>query len=171
MGSNVQVYTGEGKGKTTAAVGLAVRAAGQGLRVVFVQFLKNCESGELRILEGIENIECIYIASCEGFFYQLDSGQKAQLRKNVKHELASLRGCLNTVDLLILDEAMAALSCGILTMDELLQIIDNRGNTEIVLTGRDVPGQIIERAHLVTQMQSIKHYFKQGQCARKGIEY
>lgn len=171
MGSCVQVYTGDGKGKTTAAVGLAVRAAGQGLQVKFVQFLKGCEGGELRILAGIRNIECASFAGCKTFFHLLTEDQKIELLDNAKRDIDRIQGWLGAADLLILDEAMAAMACGILSMEQMLQIIDNRGSTEIVLTGRDAPEQIIARAHLVTQMQPLKHYYEQGLCARKGIEY
>lgn len=171
MKSCVHVYTGDGKGKTTAAVGLAVRAAGQGLTVKFVQFLKGRDSGELLILRKINEIEVLRVSDFLPFFHQLDDKQKAKMREDTVIALTRIKTWLGSADMLILDEAMAALSCGLLKQDEVTDIIDNRGKTEIVLTGRNAPKQIINRAHLVTYMRSVKHYFCKGFCARKGIEY
>lgn len=169
--SCVQIYTGEGKGKTTAAVGLAVRAAGQGLSVKFVQFLKGRETGELSILSGLPNVECLRAASSSQFFHQLSDDEKAALREDAQRALTIVEGWLSSADLLILDEAMAALSCGIVTLDEVMGIIDKRGSTELVLTGRNVPKQIVQRADLVTEMRAVKHCYDAGLRARRGIEY
>lgn len=171
MESCVQVYTGDGKGKTTAAAGLAVRAAGRGLTVKFVQFLKGEESGELKILKKIDGIEALRVPCPAKFFNQLDDNEKAVMRTDAVVALARVKNWLNSADMLIMDEAMPALTCGLLNINEVTDIIDNRGKTEIVLTGRGAPKQIIKRAHLVTLMRSIKHYYVNGLRARKGIEY
>lgn len=169
--SCVQVYTGEGKGKTTAAVGLAVRAAGQGMDVKFVQFLKGRDTGELSILGSIPNIECLRAASCSKFFHQLSDAQAKALRVDAQRALTTVEAWLDKADLLIMDEAMAALSCGLLKLDEVLHIIQQRGSTEIVFTGRNVPDAIVQRADLVTEMRAVKHYYDTGLGARRGIEY
>lgn len=171
MQSCVQVYTGDGKGKTTAAVGLAVRAAGHGLSVKFVQFLKCKESGEIGILKNINGIEILRSVAIPKFFNQLSDNEKSNMRADAKAALVKIKSWLNSADVLIIDEAMAALSLGLLELHKLIDIIENRGKTEIVLTGRDAPEQIIKRAQLVTDMRSIKHYFESGRRAKKGIEY
>ena len=169
--SCVQVYTGNGKGKTTAAMGLAIRAAGQGLNVKIVQFLKGRDTGELHIISRIDNIELLRASDSKAFFYMLSDEEKAAMRVRVCDVLKIVDTWLDKADLLIMDEAMAALSCGILTLPELLHIIDRRGRTEVVLTGRDAPEEIINRADLVTEMCEVKHYMDNGVAARKGIEY
>lgn len=169
--SYVQVYTGNGKGKTTAAMGLAMRAAGRGLSVKIAQFLKGRDSGEMFVIGGIENIELLRVSDCKKFFHQLSDEEKANMRSNVCDALRVIEGWLGTADIVILDEAMAAIACGIVRLDEVLRIIDSRRGTEIVLTGRDVPDEILDRAHLVTEMLPVKHYMDSGVAARKGIEY
>jgi len=169
--SCVQVYTGDGKGKTSAAVGLAVRAAGRGFCVKFVQFLKGRDTGELHVLKDLRNIDFIRAAGCEKFFHQLSGEEKEQLRTDAGLMLERIKGWLDTADMLVLDEAMAAIHCGILKLDEVLWIMAHRGGTEVVLTGRGAPEKIIEQADLVTEMRPIKHYYDAGLKARAGIEY
>lgn len=169
--SCVQVYTGDGKGKTTAAVGLAARAAGQGRQVKFVQFLKGRDTGELRALEKIGNIECVRAAGCIKFSHQLSAAELAKMRADAQRVLTRVEGWLGRADVLILDEVMAAIGCGVVGLGEVLRIIGMRGGTELVLTGRDAPEEILERAQLVTRMCAEKHYFDEGLRARKGIEY
>lgn len=169
--SCVQIYTGDGKGKTTAAMGLAVRAAGRGLCVKIVQFLKGRDTGELHILDAVENIEMLRASTCSKFFPTLSEAEKQGMRASARQVLEKVEAWLDSADLLILDEALGALACGILTLPEVLHIIDNRGGTEVVLTGRDAPEPIVARAHLITEMRAVKHYFDSGMAARKGIEY
>lgn len=169
--SFVQVYTGGGKGKTTAAAGLAVRAAGRGLRVKFVQFLKGRESGEIKVLSDIANIEVMRVAACVKFFHELSDGEKRTLRQSVVCALPSIMGWLGDADVVVLDEALGALECGILEKPELLSIMNLRRGTEIVITGRNASAEIIESASLVTEMREIKHYFCEGEPAREGIEF
>lgn len=169
--SFVQVYTGNGKGKTTAAVGLAARAAGQGLSVKFVQFLKGRETGEIASLEKIGNVEILRVSRTKKFFGDLSESEKADMRGEVEAALTVIERWLGKADVLILDEALGALHCGILSAEELMHIIDSRGGTEVVITGRDAPEQIVKAAHLVTEMKEIKHYYNEGTAARRGIEY
>ncbi len=169
--SYVQVYTGGGKGKTTAAVGLAARAAGQGLFVKFVQFLKGRETGEIAALKTMGNIEILRVSKSKKFFGELSEREKVEMRGEVERALSAIERWLNNADVLVLDEALGALRCGILKKEELIRVIETRGGTEVVLTGRDAPEEIIERAHLVTEMKEIKHYFNEGAPARRGIEY
>lgn len=171
MKSFLQVYTGNGKGKTTAAIGLAVRAAGQGLSVKIAQFLKGRETGEIYTLSKIENIEFMRVSECNKFFNQLTEQEKLNMREEVCSFLPVAERWLKKADVIVLDEALGALQCGILKTDELIHIIDSRGGAEIVITGRDAPEEVIKRAGLVTEMREIKHYYNEGTGARKGIEY
>ncbi|MDD5017328.1 MAG: cob(I)yrinic acid a,c-diamide adenosyltransferase [Eubacteriales bacterium] len=169
--SYVQVYTGNGKGKTTAAIGLAMRAAGRGLAVKIVQFLKGRDTGEMFMIEKIDNIELKRVSDCKKFFRDLSDQERSAMRQHVADILPVIESWLGSADLVILDESMAAVSVGILKLDELMHIINNRGGTEIVLTGRDAPAEIIGIADLVTEMRDVKHYLQDGVMARKGIEY
>lgn len=169
--SFVQVYTGNGKGKTTAAAGLALRAAGRGLCVKFVQFLKGRESGEITALSSIGNVEVFRVADCKRFFRELSDDEKQEMRESVLRALPVITGWLGVADVLVLDEALGALQCGILKTGELLGIMEARGGTEIVITGRNAPEEIIDKASLVTEMREIKHYYKKGAAARAGIEF
>ncbi len=168
--SCVQVYTGNGKGKTTAAMGLAVRAAGQGLTVKIVQFMKGRDTGELTSL-GKLGIELVRASESTKFFHMMNEQEKAALRENACDVLCLIDTWLDHVDMLILDEALGALTCGVLKLDELLHIMDSRGGTEVVLTGRNASDEIVRKADLVTEMREIKHYMQSGVGARKGIEY
>lgn len=167
----VHVYTGNGKGKTTAALGLAMRAAGRGLSVKIVQFLKGRDSGEQFVIDKIENIELVHVSACKKFFNAMDVGEREQMRNDVCDILSVVSEWLDTVDLVILDEALGAISCGILTVEEVCGIIDRRQCSEIVLTGRNAPPEIMQRADLVTEMKDVKHYMDAGVGARCGIEY
>ena len=168
--SYVHIYTGNGKGKTTAAAGLAARAAGRGLNVKFVQFMKGRESGETISLQRL-GVEFLRVSESKKFFRDMTEGEKAQAREDVRSALCVMEGWLGKADLIVLDEAMAAISCGILMVDETLDLIAQRGSTELVLTGRDAPEALVAAAHLVTEMKEIKHYYSEGQTGRKGIEY
>jgi cob(I)alamin adenosyltransferase len=169
--SYVQVYTGNGKGKTTAAVGLAARAAGQGLCVKFVQFLKGRKTGETAALQKIGNVEIFRVSETEKFFGELSEREKEDMRGEAERALKVIERWLDKADVLVLDEALGALHCGILKTRELMLIIERRGGTEVVITGRDAPMEIIERAHLVTEMREIKHYYNEGTPARRGVEF
>lgn len=168
--SCVQVYTGNGKGKTTAAMGLAVRAAGQGLTVKIVQFMKGRDTGELYSL-GKLGIELVRASESTKFFHMMSDEEKAALRASACDVLRLVDTWLNQVDLLILDEALGALTSGVLRLDEMLHIMDSRGSTEIVLTGRNAPEEITREADLVTEMREVKHYMQSGVGARRGVEY
>lgn len=170
----VQVYTGEGKGKTTAAFGLAMRAAGRGFRVVILQFLKGEETGELLFIEkNAPGIEVRRFNSQRKFSWTMNERELALLRSQTRegfdHAARLLResGC----DLLILDEVMAALNAGFITEAELLDLVARRpAGVELVLTGRNAPQALIRAADLVTEMRAVKHPFEKGIAARTGIE-
>ena len=170
----VQVYTGDGKGKTTAALGLGLRAAGRGLKVVMFQFLKGAPSGELEstpLLEG--RFRIIRLAETKKFFGSMDDAEKTELKIRLKIELKQVEEVLagSVCDILILDEIMAAYHGGLISLEEILSLIDRKPSTmELILTGRSAPEAIIARADLATEMRCIKHYMDDGVPARIGIE-
>jgi len=169
----IHVYTGNGKGKTTAALGLAFRAVGSGLKVLIVQFLKGEDNytGELEsALKLAPDLE-IRTRGGAGFVDPADPepGAGEMVREaldEARREIQSGRW-----DLVILDEINVAVHFGLIDVQEVLELLDSKPDgVEIVLTGRYAPLELIERADLVTEMREIKHYFKAGVPARKGIE-
>ena len=171
----VQVYTGNGKGKTTAAVGQAVRSVGNGLKVYMLQFLKTDPTGELEIAKLIgDKFQIFRFESKKGFFWTLNDEQKAVLKNevNTAYNFAMEVIKNNSCDVFILDEIMGVLSNKLLTEQQVIELIDNKPiNMELILTGRNVPDSIKDRADLVTEMKEIKHYMEKGIYSRKGIEY
>ncbi|MDI6801500.1 MAG: cob(I)yrinic acid a,c-diamide adenosyltransferase [Thermodesulfovibrionales bacterium] len=167
----VQVYTGNSKGKTTAALGLALRAAGAGLKVFFAQFIKKRLCSEHKALARFSDLITIrqfgtgFIRGGAPSQDALSAAQKGL--KAVKKAVMS-----GNYDVVILDEINIAIHSRLINPDEVIEIINNKPlKTEIVLTGRYADENIIERADLVTEMKEIKHYYKKGVKARKGIEH
>jgi cob(I)alamin adenosyltransferase len=168
----VQVYTGPGKGKTTAATGLIVRALGQGFKVLLVRFLKasSDRSGELIFLQDAKNLEIISseIGILNG------KAEEEAIRKSVEEtfSLARKKILQNIPDLVVLDEVNNVLAKDYLPLQDVLDLIDTKPEgVELVLTGRNAPDEIIEKADLVTRMEKVKHVFDRGISARRGIEY
>jgi cob(I)alamin adenosyltransferase len=168
----VQVYTGNGKGKTSAAFGLALRALGRGLKVYVIQFIKGgFDYGELYMVEKLPNIKLK--AFGRGRFIT----EKPPEKKDVKLAEEALTLAEEIVkndeyDIVILDEINVALNLRLVTLERVLKLIKNKPkHVELVLTGRYAPPEIIEIANLVTEMREIKHPFNKGYQARKGIEY
>ena len=165
----VQVYTGDGKGKTTAALGLALRAAGAGLRVFIAQFVKGMEYSELRALERFPEVEVRrYGRDC--FIYHEPEPEDIEAAQaglaEAREELLSGRW-----DVVILDEANIATYFELFSVEELLALIAEKpAGVELVITGRRADPRVIEVADLVTEMREIKHYYQQGVPCRKGIE-
>jgi cob(I)alamin adenosyltransferase len=171
----VQIYTGNGKGKTTAAVGLAVRAAGNEYNVFMVQFLKGGKTGELESAKKMSPFFNIFrFEKKRGFFWTLNVEEKNELKEEVQKGYEFCMEALKEgkCDILIMDEVMGALNNQLISEEQLLELIDNKpDNIELVLTGRDVPKAIIDKANLVTEMKDIKHYFNEGVPSREGIEF
>jgi cob(I)alamin adenosyltransferase len=167
----LQVYTGPGKGKTTAAVGLAVRAVSAELKVAFIQFLKPSESGEVNSLRKL-GVKVSYFGAEGWFSKDADpTPHREAALKGWREALRYLRGEEQT-DLLILDEINVVLSAGLLDTGKVMDAILNRPHgLEVVCTGRGAPVELMRAADLVTEMLEIKHYFKHGVGARRGIEY
>ncbi|MDW7729914.1 MAG: cob(I)yrinic acid a,c-diamide adenosyltransferase [Dethiobacteria bacterium] len=170
----VQVYTGDGKGKTTAALGLGLRAAGGGFKVIMFQFLKGAHSGELDSVSCLGgSFQIIRLAETRKFFGSMDESEKEELRKRLQTELEQVKAVISaeSCDILILDEIMAVLHGKLLTVEEVCSLIDARpAGMELILTGRAAPPDILARADLVTEMRCIKHYMDAGVNARQGIE-
>ena len=169
----VQIYTGDGKGKTTAALGLALRAAGRGLRTCIVQFMKGQVYGELdgvKMLGGLVSIEQL---GHPQFCKMTDPPDPANVLR-AKDALSRLQEHMSakTCHILIGDEAVTAVMFGLIREDDLLELITKRPyGMELILTGRNAGPRLIEAADLVTQMVDIKHYYNtRGIQARKGIE-
>lgn len=171
----VQVYTGEGKGKTTAAIGQGMRAYGNGLKVYMLQFLKGGKTGELKTVSELsDNFKIFRFEKPKDFTWNLNNEELEELRLEIrdgyKFILETIKN--NSCDVLIIDEIMAVLSNSFLTVEEVIYIIDNKPkNMELILTGRNVPKEIIEKSDLVTEMKCVKHYFEKGIPAREGIEF
>ncbi len=168
----IQVYTGNGKGKTTAALGLALRAAGRKFRVCMVQLMKGGGPyGEHLAAESLAPYLTIIPFGREGWVNRGNPDPEDRLIaiKALNYGAEALRG--GNYDMVILDEVNGAISFGLLTVEELLDVIHSKPeNVELVLTGRNADQRIIDIADLVTEMREIKHYYKDGVPARIGIE-
>ena len=169
----IQIYCGEGKGKTTAAIGQAVRSAGCGLSVVFVRFLKTDCSGELTSLERIPGIRLIPCERNFGFFWNMSDEQKKEAQQSYTAlfrkawDMAVKEG----YDVLVIDEFMSAYNHGLIEQKQALECLMKRPDClEVVLTGRNPGEELLKLADYVTEMKKIKHPFDQGIPARKGIE-
>lgn len=169
MKAMVHVYTGCGKGKTTAALGLALRAVGADKKVFIAQFVKGMDYSELKSISKIENIDLKQYG--HNYFIKGKSTEK-----DIKAARAGLKEIEKLLingeyDLIILDEANIAVHYQLFSVGELISCLEkSQENIEIVITGRYAAEELIEYADLVTEMKEIKHYFKKGIKARKGIE-
>lgn len=170
MKGYVQVYSGDGKGKTTASLGLTLRAVGAGLKVYIIQFLKKGDYSEIKALEkffGQVTIE------------QFGLGKFVKGKPSLDDVVAGKKGYDTVTDVLqkgehdvvIVEEGNVAVSCGLITEEMLLKLIDiKQEHVELIITGRNATDKLIEKADLVTEMREIKHYYKKGVQARIGIE-
>ncbi len=164
------IYTGNGKGKTSASVGQAIRALGQGFTVYFGQFMKRPQqAGEQQILTTLLNDR--FLACGAGFFRKEE--ERPAHREAALHLLQWANTHLASADMIILDETLYALGSGLLTQPEVTALLDaaEKAGTHVVLSGRGLPDWLRERADLVTEMMEIKHPYNLGEKAGKGIEY
>ncbi len=170
----IQVYTGGGKGKTTAALGLALRAVGAGLRVYFGQFLKarDCAEvvglgllGELVTLERFGSGRWVDRSDPQAYAEELELGIRG---------LNGIRAAIQSGDyqVVVLDEILGALHKGVVGLEDVVELLKNKpSGVELILTGRNVPEEIVALADLVSEINPVKHYYKSGVPARKGIEF
>jgi len=170
MKGYVQIYTGNGKGKTTAALGLSLRAAGAGLKVFIAQFLKQGDYSEIKALEKFKDQITVE---------QYGLGRFVQGKPSRKDVEAGLRGYKRLVeildrgehDLVVVEEGNVAVMCHLFSEQDLMDLIRKKpDHVELVITGRGATPAVMEMGDLVTEMREVKHYFSQGVTAREGIE-
>lgn len=172
MSGLIHIYCGDGKGKTTAAVGFAVRAAGAGRKVLFTQFYKNGSSSEIAVLESIENIETMLCKTTHPLFSRMNEVEKEQARLDYSALLERVLTASENKDLLVLDEIISA--CNHATVDEaiLIEFLKSKAeNLEVVLTGREPSDDLCQLSDYISEVRKIKHPFDKGVRARKGIEF
>lgn len=173
----IQIYCGDGKGKTTAAIGQAVRSAGAGLSVIFSRFLKTEDSGELVILREVPGITMVPCRKSFGFFFQMTEAEKqeaAQVYQEVLDRAVSLasEAAREGDTLLVMDEIIATYRYGLVDREKLTAFLrDKPENLEVVMTGRDPAQELVSLADYVSEIKKIKHPFDRGICARRGIEF
>jgi len=170
MKGYIQVYTGSGKGKTTAALGLSIRAAGAGLKVFIAQFIKMGEYSEIKALKRFKDLITVEQFGSGRFIKGKPSASDIEAaRKGVEKIKAAFTSGQHNV--IIMEEANVAAALGLLSVEDILKIMDEKPkDVELVITGRGADSRIIEKADLVTEMKEVKHYFQKGVKARIGIE-
>ena len=163
---------GDGKGKTTAAAGLALRAAGAGMRVLFLQFFKDGSSSEVGVLSKLENVTFRVPPVYHGRYKRMTAAEKRETADCYKAFLDEIIEKAGDYDLIVLDEAVSAYNYGLFSRERLLGFLESeREKREIVLTGRDPAPELEAAADYVTRMAKEKHPFDRGIAARKGIEF
>lgn len=170
MKGYIHIYTGNGKGKTTAALGLAIRAAGAGLQVLFAQFIKGRLYSELNALSRFSDQITVEQFGLPQFIHGKPSVPDIEAARcgleRVKSSMLSGR-----FDMIIIDEGNVAVTCGLISKQDILDLIAMKPeNLELIITGRGALPEIIDKADLVTEMKDIKHYYDKGVDARIGIE-
>ena len=169
----IQVYTGDGKGKTTAAFGLALRALGRGLAVIVVQFMKTEVTGELIAAKTFDQFTVIRVNTSPKFSWKMNSTELEQLASETQngYKKACSIAREGSCDILILDEINHAIHNGYISESDILHLFSIKPeNMELVFTGRNAPEWLIDRADLVTEMKCTKHPYTKGIGARTGIE-
>ena len=168
----IQIYTGNGKGKSTAAIGQAVRAAGYGLKTYIAQFMKEYPYNELNSLNFLNEWITIEQFGGDAFVYKKELPGENELAKAGRGLQTAMEKMLSReYDLIILDEALVAIYFKLFHVFEIVEFIKQKPeNVELILTGRYCPEELIELADLVTEMNEIKHYYQKGVISRKGIE-
>ena len=170
----IHIYCGDGKGKTTAAMGLCVRAAGCGYRVLVNQFMKDLHSGERRILETIPEVTLMPAPEKITFSFRMSGQEKEAAKKENADRLLAISEMVqsNQYDVLLLDEAVYAVSAGLLDEQQLLSFLKEKPESlEVILTGRNPGDELLALADYVSEIRKIKHPFTRGLKARRGIEY
>lgn len=168
------IYYGDGKGKTTAAIGLAVRAAGSKMKVLFVQFLKTEFSGERHIMSHTENVTLTFCPLELKFTFDMDDKEKAQAAKIFKgiFDNAVTTALTEKYDMVVLDEVFEAINAHMLSESEVYEFITNAPSSmEIVMTGHNPPQKFMDCADYITEFKKIKHPYDRGITGRIGIEF
>lgn len=170
----IHIYCGDGKGKTTAATGLALRCAGCGGQVLFARFLKNQHSGELKALAMIPGIEIINPQKSFGFFNTLSENEKVEMKLLYEDFWKEITEKIDTghYTMLVMDEFMASYNYGVLNQESVFHFLQTKPEgLEVVLTGRNPAEELKEMAAYISEVTKIKHPFDQGIKARRGIEF
>ena len=172
MAGLIHLYCGDGKGKTSAAVGLAVRASGAGKQVVFTQFFKDGSSSEIESLKRLPGIRTIHANTVKGFYHAMTPEQREQAREDYTALFRQVTDAARDADLLILDEIVSACNRGVVPETLVMDFLRCKPQQlEVVLTGRDPSPGLTELADYITEMRKLRHPFDRGIPARKGIEF
>lgn len=172
MAGLIHLYCGDGKGKTSAAVGLAVRASGAGKQVVFTQFFKDGSSSEIESLKRLPGIRTIHANTVKGFYHAMTPEQREQAREDYTALFRQVTDAARDADLLILDEIVSACNRGVVPETLVTDFLRCKPQQlEVVLTGRDPSPALTELADYITEMRKLRHPFDRGIPARKGIEF
>ena len=168
----IHIYCGDGKGKTTAAVGLTVRAAGAGKKVLFGQFFKDGSSSEINVLRAVENIRTVHCNTVRGFWRKMDDVRKAQARRDYTEFLADILSHAGEYDLLVLDEIISACNHTAVPEKVAVDFLKSKPTElEVVLTGRNPSEALLAVADYVSEIRKIKHPYDVGIAAREGVEF
>ena len=167
----LHIYCGDGKGKTTASIGLAIRAVGSGMKVLFVQFFKNKHSSEISVLESIDHITCLHAEQSFGLYKNMNPQQKMEAKKCYEALLTEAISKSLNYDMIILDEIISAYSYEMVNQQELTSFLTKNHHLEIILTGRNPENELVELADYVSEIHKVKHPYDKGKQARKGIEF
>lgn len=171
MAGLIHLYCGDGKGKTTAAVGLAVRASGAGKRVIFTQFFKDGSSSEVEALKTLPGIRTIHAHTVKGFYRSMTPEQREQAREDYTALFRQVAAGKDA-DLLILDEIVSACNRGVVPETLVTDFLRSKpSGLEVVLTGRNPSPALMELADYITEMRKLRHPYDRGVAARRGIEF
>lgn len=168
----IQIYTGNGKGKTTAAIGQAVRAAGEGYRSLVIQFMKEFPYSELKSLENLKEFIEVEQYTGDEFVYKKELPDE---HEKAKAQLGLIRAeeefAKNNFDIIVLDEVIVSIYFKLIKTKDVVELIEKKpSNKELILTGRYCPQELVDIADLVTEMKEVKHYYTEGITSRKGFE-
>jgi len=169
----IQLYLGDGKGKTSAAMGAVLRCIGQGGRAGVFQFLKSGESGEVGILKTLKNVDYFNDIEITGFYHTLTESEKNTVSEKVIAQLKKVSNALSSAkyNLIVLDEVIDLIDLNIISEEFLVKLLSNSGNTELILTGHKPYDKIIDISDYYTYFYCKKHPYNKGIKGRKGIEY
>lgn len=172
MSGLIHLYCGDGKGKTTAALGLALRAAGAGKQVVFTQFFKDGSSSEVEPLAALPGVRVFHADTVRGFYRNMTPTQREQAGKDYTALFRQVTQAAQEADLLILDEIVSACNRGVVPEKLVTDFLREKPDRlEVVLTGRNPSPALLELADYITEMRKLRHPFDRGIGARKGIEF
>jgi cob(I)alamin adenosyltransferase len=175
MAGLVHIYTGDGKGKTTAAIGLGIRACGRGKKVLLVQFLKGAQTGEIFTIEKLKpDFEYYRNEEIKKFLWNMSQEELEEMKENVEDmfQYAVKEAMTGRRDLIILDEIMASITSGFIAPDEVINFVKSKpAELELVMTGRNAPPELIQLADYVSEIKAVKHPLAMGITAREGIEF